>query len=123
MADAVGAWACENRGACGYGDVGAVIGATYPAELAELRRVLPEAFILVPGFGAQGGCARDVAAAFEESGLGAVVNSSRGILFPFAPDEPSWERAIERTTRETIRVLGVETAMGRLLGGRLRQSP
>src|SRR5262249_49913430 len=84
VAEAVRAWSRETLGACGFGDVGAVVGATYPAELAQLREVLPEVPFLVPGFGAQGGTADDVAPAFHD-GLGAVVNSSRGILFPFKP--------------------------------------
>jgi orotidine-5'-phosphate decarboxylase len=97
---AVAAWARENKGACGLGDVGAVVGATYPAELAELRRALPEVIFLVPGFGAQGGSAADVAAAFRADGLGAVVNSSRGILFPFAPEDGDWEHKVEAAARE-----------------------
>jgi orotidine-5'-phosphate decarboxylase len=99
---AVAAWARENLGKCGFGDVGAVVGATYPAELAELRRLLPEVLFLVPGFGAQGGTAADIAPAFRADGLGAVVNSSRGILFPFKPDNADWERKIEEAARETI---------------------
>jgi orotidine-5'-phosphate decarboxylase len=99
---AVASWARENLGACGFGDVGAVVGATYPAELAALRALLPEVIFLVPGFGAQGGTASDVAAAFRPDGLGAVVNSSRGILFPFRPDEPRWEARIESAARATI---------------------
>src|SRR5262245_60561662 len=96
VAAAVGGWNRESLGACGLGDVGAVVGATHPAELAAVRRLLPEAWFLVPGYGAQGGTAADVAAAFRPDGLGAVVNSSRGILFPFRSDERDWESAVER---------------------------
>jgi orotidine-5'-phosphate decarboxylase len=96
---AVAEWARENLGACGFGDVGAVVGATYPAELAVLRRLLPEVVFLVPGFGAQGGTANPIVAAFRADGLGAVVNSSRAILFPFAPDDPGWEEHIEAAAR------------------------
>lgn len=67
-------------GAHGYSSVGAVVGATYPAQLAALRSALPHTFFLVPGYGAQGGGAQDAAAAFDKKGLGAIVNSSRGIL-------------------------------------------
>ena len=80
--------------ACGLGDVGAVVGATHPRELAELRAELPNVWFLVPGYGAQGGSAHDVAAAFRADGLGAIVNSSRGVTFPFHPDDPNWEAAI-----------------------------
>lgn len=64
----------------GYSGVGAVVGATYPAQLAELRQALPRTFFLVPGYGAQGGGAADVAAAFDQDGGGAVINSSRAIM-------------------------------------------
>jgi orotidine-5'-phosphate decarboxylase len=82
--------------------VGAVVGATYPAELAELRRLLPEVVFLVPGFGVQGGGAADVAPAFRADGLGAIINSSRAILYPFLPGETGWTRLIENAARDTI---------------------
>jgi len=102
VAEAVGAWASENLGACGYGDVGAVVGATHPAELAGLRRLIPQVPFLIPGYGAQGGSAADVAAAFDGAGRGAVVNSSRGIIACFKPDEPKWEAAVEAATMAAI---------------------
>jgi orotidine-5'-phosphate decarboxylase len=105
IGDAVAGWSCENIGTCGLGDVGAVVGATYPEQLAALRRILPEAIILIPGFGAQGGKAADVEPAFRPDGLGVIINSSRGILFPFQPDEPRWEARIEEATRATIAAL------------------
>lgn len=74
------AWGEANRGKWGYSSVGAVVGATYPKQLQELREALPHTFFLVPGYGAQGGGAEDVIPAFDSRGLGAVVNSSRGIL-------------------------------------------
>src|SRR5262249_13372406 len=104
---AVAAWARESLGECGLGDVGAVVGATYPAELAELRELLPEVIFLVPGYGAQGGTAADVRSAFRPDGLGAVVNSSRGILFPFKPDEAQWEAKVENAAREAAEALRV----------------
>jgi len=107
VGDAVSAWARENLGHCGFGDVGAVVGATYPAELGEMRKAMSEVIFLVPGFGAQGGKAEDVAAAFRPDGLGAIVSSSRGILFPFAPDDAAWEAKIEAATKATISVLRV----------------
>ncbi|MBY0228137.1 MAG: orotidine-5'-phosphate decarboxylase [Gemmataceae bacterium] len=105
VGERVAEWARERLGADGYGDVGAVVGATYPAELAELRAALPEVVFLVPGFGAQGGTAADVRAAFRPDGLGAVVNSSRGILFPFKPDDGGWEVKVEKAARETVAAL------------------
>jgi orotidine-5'-phosphate decarboxylase len=94
VAQAVGAWAGENQGKSGFGLVGAVIGATYPAELASLRQMLPNVFFLIPGYGEQGGGAKDVAGGFRADGLGAVVNSSRGIIFSFEPDDANWEAAV-----------------------------
>jgi len=64
----------------GYSRVGAVVGATYPIEAEFLRKRLKHTFFLVPGYGAQGGTAADVAVSFDENGRGAVVNSSRGII-------------------------------------------
>jgi orotidine-5'-phosphate decarboxylase len=115
VAAAVGAWNRENLGSSGFGDVGAVVGATHAAELAAVRKQLPEVWLLVPGFGAQGAGAADVAPAFRQDGLGAIVNSSRGILFPYTPAEPRWEEAIEKATRETIAQLASATPMGKLV--------
>lgn len=73
-------WGEEISGKYGYSGVGAVVGATYPQQLTELRKELPHTFFLVPGYGAQGGTANDIAGAFDNNGLGAIVNSSRGIM-------------------------------------------
>jgi orotidine-5'-phosphate decarboxylase len=113
VAEAVEKWSRENLGACGFGDVGAVVGATYPAELAGLRQLMPSTLFLVPGYGAQGGSAADTASAFRDDGLGAVINSSRGVLFPFRPDEPKWKIAIENATRRSIADLASVSAAGR----------
>lgn len=63
-----------------YSYVGAVVGATYPEIGKVLRKVMPKSFILVPGYGAQGGKGADLVHYFDENGLGAIVNSSRGII-------------------------------------------
>ena len=102
VAEAVRSWTRERLGECGLGDVGAVVGATYPAELAELRKAMPEVPFLVPGYGAQGGSAADVAAAFRPDGSGAVVNSSRGIICAFHPDDADWEAKVLAATQTTI---------------------
>jgi orotidine-5'-phosphate decarboxylase len=98
VAAAVASWSSENVGACGLGDVGAVVGATHPAELKLLRGKLPNVWFLVPGYGTQGGTAADVRAAFRADGLGVVVNSSRGVTFPFELDDANWEAAIRNAT-------------------------
>lgn len=96
IAEAVSRWNVTTVSDCGLGDVGAVVGATRPRELAELRRILPQVWLLVPGYGAQGGTAEEIRqAAFRPDGLGAIVNSSRGVVFPFHPNDPRWEQAIE----------------------------
>jgi orotidine-5'-phosphate decarboxylase len=94
VAAAVAEWNAATIGECGLGDVGAVVGATHPKELAELRSAMPDVWFLVPGYGAQGGSAADVRAAYRPDGLGAIVNSSRGITFPFHPDDADWESKI-----------------------------
>ena len=106
VAAAVAAWNEEGIGSCGLGDVGAVVGATHPRELAELRQTMPNVWFLVPGYGAQGGTAADVAGAFRPDGLGAIVNSSRGITFPFKPDDPAWEAKIVEATERAVKELG-----------------
>ena len=63
-----------------YSNIGAVVGATYPEMGKTLRRIMPKSFILVPGYGAQGGKGKDLVHFFNEDGLGAIVNSSRGII-------------------------------------------
>jgi orotidine-5'-phosphate decarboxylase len=105
VADAVSAWTRENLSHCGLGDVGAVVGATHPAELVLLRKQLPDVIFLIPGYGAQGGTAADCAPGFRADGLGAIVNSSRGIAACFKPEESKWEAAVEAATRSTIAAL------------------
>lgn len=102
VGQAVAGWNRENLSLCGFGDVGAVVGATHPTELQRLRQQMPEVLFLVPGYGAQGGTAQDCKAAFRSDGLGALINSSRGITACFAPEEKNWERAIVEATRRTI---------------------
>ena len=80
MGDMCETWGAKTAHTHGYSQVGAVVGATYPAQLAEMRARLPHTFFLVPGYGAQGGGAQDVAGAFDQNGLGAIVNSSRAVL-------------------------------------------
>ena len=100
VAAEVAKWNASTLGACGLGDVGAVVGATHPRELVELRAAMPDVWLLVPGYGAQGGTAADVKAAYRADGLGAIVNSSRGVTFPFHPDDPDWEAKIVEAARK-----------------------
>jgi orotidine-5'-phosphate decarboxylase len=111
VAEAVESWGQENLGRCGLGDVGAVVGATHPEELEAVRRVMPQAFLLVPGYGAQGATAADTARAFRPDGLGAVVNSSRGVIGAFEPDDPAWEIKVEKAAREAAAALAAVSGL------------
>ncbi|MDD4772250.1 MAG: orotidine-5'-phosphate decarboxylase [Eubacteriales bacterium] len=82
VAEKVEAWGAADIGEHGFSRCGAVIGATYPRQLAELREAMPHTFFLIPGYGAQGGTSSDAAYAFK-NGSGAVVNSSRGLIYAY----------------------------------------
>ena len=97
-------WGKELRGESGYSAVGAVVGATYPEQLSELRAKMPHTFFLVPGYGAQGGGAKDVAGAFDENGLGAIVNSSRGIICAYKKGDWAENQYAEAARAEAIRM-------------------
>jgi orotidine-5'-phosphate decarboxylase len=121
VAGKVAQWGAGDRGKTGYSLVGAVVGATYPEQLAELRGALPGVPFLVPGYGAQGGSAADVAAAFDENGLGAVVNSSRGLTFAYKRPEfarfgDDWQGAVRQAVVEMADDLAANTPAGRLRG-------
>lgn len=97
-------WGVDTIGKEGYSAVGAVVGATYPEQLAQLRTLLPHTFFLVPGYGAQGGGAADVAGAFDARGLGAIVNSSRGIICAYQKENCPPEDFAAAARREAIRM-------------------
>lgn len=80
VADLVADWGKDVIGECGYSSVGAVVGATWPQQLKSLRERMPQTCFLVPGYGAQGGGAEDVAGAFDKEGLGAIINASRSLM-------------------------------------------
>lgn len=96
VAAMVNRWTEETADKSGYSPVGAVVGATYPAEAETLRGLMPKAFFLVPGYGAQGGGGADVVPCFNQDGLGALVNSSRGIINAWQKEKYSneiWQQA------------------------------
>ncbi len=104
MGDLCEAWGADTIDESGYSAVGAVVGATYPAQLAELRARLPHTYFLVPGYGAQGGGAADVAPAFDKDGMGAIVNSSRGILCAWKKENCDPADFAGAARREAIRM-------------------
>jgi len=100
---------CENwgeslMGKYGYSGVGAVVGATYPDQLAEMRAKAPHTFFLVPGYGAQGGGAQDAKNAFDKRGLGAIINSSRGIMCAWKKQGLTEDDFAEAARAEALRM-------------------
>ena len=87
VGEKVAQWGEEHMGMSGYNYIGAVVGATYPEMGAVLRKLMPKTFILVPGYGAQGGKGKDLVNFFNEDGLGAIVNSSRGIIAAYKQEK------------------------------------
>ena len=87
VGEKVAQWGEEHVGQSGYSYIGAVVGATYPEMGATLRKLMPKTFILVPGYGAQGGKGQDLVNFFNEDGLGAIVNSSRGIIAAYKQEK------------------------------------
>ena len=86
VADKVVEWGADCMDGA-YSNVGAVVGATYPEMSAILRKLMPNTYFLVPGYGAQGGTAKDLKPCFNEDGLGAIVNSSRGIIAAYKQEK------------------------------------
>ncbi len=106
-------------GESGYSSVGAVIGATFPEEGRRLRALMPKALILVPGYGAQGGSAQAAAECFNDDGLGAIVNSSRGITYAFGDPDVSRDAFVGLVREKTRQMIddvnaAVKTASGAL---------
>jgi len=86
VAQYVEEWGRNVIGKNGYSSIGAVVGATYPNQAKILRKIMKHAYILVPGYGVQGGTAGDVAHSFDSNGLGAIVNASRSIICAYQSD-------------------------------------
>ncbi len=95
VARAVHGWGEEVSPGTAYGLVGAVVGATHPGEIAGFRELMPRAWLLLPGVGAQGASVADVRAAFDNEGFGGLVAQSRGILQTFDPQDGTWRQRVE----------------------------
>lgn len=98
-------WGENLIGKHGFSEVGAVVGATHPEQAEKLRKIMPHTFFLVPGYGAQGGKAEDLAVCFNKDGIGAIVNSSRGIIAAHmkAPyNKDSKEQEFAKASRQAV---------------------
>lgn len=122
---ATGVEALAARTAAGgrYGTVGAVVGATWPKQLDDLRAAMPHTWLLVPGFGRQGGRASDVRGAFHADGLGALIVSARDVIFAHGRPEMNagltdaqWQTAVDRACRDMIDRLAADTPAAMLRG-------
>ncbi len=106
-------WGSDEIGEEGYSFVGAVVGATYPEQAVKLRKLMPNSIFLVPGYGAQGGTAEDVLPCFNSDGLGAVVNSSRGIIFAHEKMDDFSEKDYAKAARQAC--IEMKEDLGRVL--------
>ncbi|MCF0125207.1 MAG: orotidine-5'-phosphate decarboxylase [Clostridia bacterium] len=108
VTDLVEHWGEDLRGKYGYSSVAAVVGATYPEQLKEIRKMAPHTFFLIPGYGAQGGKAEDIALAFDQNKLGGIVNATRSLMLAYKSDKwkdiYSEEQYAEATRAEAIRM-------------------
>ena len=95
-------WGADDLGESGYSFVGAVVGATFPDQAERLREIMPQNIFLVPGYGAQGGLARDVKRCFNEDGLGAIINSSRGIIYAWEDSDIYTEKDYAEAARGAV---------------------
>ena len=103
MVKLVEKWGEELRGEYGYSSISAVVGATYPKQLKQIREIAPHTFFLIPGYGAQGGKAEDIALGFDSNGLGGIVNNSRGLMCAYKSDlwkDKFSEKDFAKATRE-----------------------
>lgn len=111
VATLVEGWGRDLIGDSGFSSVGAVVGATYPEEARVLRNLMPNQIFLVPGYGAQGGGAEDTKPCFHKNGTGAIVNSSRGIIFAYEKQGKS-EEAYAEVARDAA--LAMKEDLGKL---------
>jgi len=97
-------WGSKVIGRHGYSSVGAVVGATYPQQLEDLRKLMPNSYILLPGYGAQGAKGSDIVPGFSENGLGAIINASRSIICAWKNDPKNPEGFAQAARDEVVRM-------------------
>ncbi len=101
----VDSWGADEIGESGYSFVGAVVGATFPEQAKVLRKIMPNTIFLVPGYGAQGGTAKDVKVCFNEDGFGAIVNNSRGITSAYETLPGFGPESYDTAAREAVMIM------------------
>ena len=108
VAKLVNEWGKDLIGEYGYSSISAVVGATYPKQLQELRKIMPHSYFLIPGYGAQGGKAEDIALGFDKNGLGGIINASRSLMCAYKSekwkDKYTEEQYAQQTREEAIRM-------------------
>lgn len=102
VARLVNIWGGDTIGSSGYSSVGAVVGATFPQDAKILRKLIPNAYFLVPGYGAQGGKASDVVHCFNKDGYGALIAASRSINYAFKNDKKFKDHEFAEAAREAV---------------------
>ncbi len=117
VGEQVAAWGAECMGES-YSYIGAVVGATYPEQGRILRDIMPKAYILVPGYGAQGGKGADLVHFFDRDGLGAIVNSSRGIIAAYQQEQYAKYGAENFADASRAAVLAMKEDIAQALAGR-----
>ena len=111
MADLVVELGRGHRGSSGYSSLGAVVGATHPSELASFRERLKHCILLLPGYGAQGGTADGIRPCFDQHGLGALVTSSRGVIYSFTDKSVEWRASIREAAASFSDEIGCISGM------------
>jgi len=110
MAQYLESWGADDIGESGYSFMGAVVGATFPAQAKKLRKLMPNTIFLVPGYGAQGGTAKDVKECFNKDGLGAIVNASRSIMYAWENSDTYTEKDFADAARAAVEKMNKDIA-------------
>jgi orotidine-5'-phosphate decarboxylase len=108
MAEEIEKLANETLGINNYSFIGAVVGATYPEETKKIRKTLPHSIFLVPGFGLQGGKVEDLSVFFDENGNGALISSSRGIIYTYMNEKEDWKKTTATEMSRYILVAAIK---------------
>lgn len=114
MGQLVDSWGQDLIGDSGYSSIGAVVGATYPQQAEKLRELMPKSYFLVPGYGAQGGGAEDVKPCFNSDANGAIINSSRGIIFAYKNNEEYSPEQYAEASRAAVLAMQSDLAQAML---------